>query len=190
MMTAALIMVREGFEAALVVAIVSAYLRRIERLDPQLNAFRIVYAERALAEAEQADERGGGTLVQREFEDWIARAAAADPWLREHPPTFEWLNNWPPMSTPWEHPLVRAMVSGQEAASGRPVAAPSPGTPVNFGAASDGSFLEDEGIPSVVYGPGDLKLAHCKDESVELAEIPAAARALAACDTYPRSAHP
>jgi amidase len=32
-------------------------LARIERLDPQLNAFRIVLAERALADAERADER-------------------------------------------------------------------------------------------------------------------------------------
>jgi amidase len=37
--------------------LVELYLRRIERLDPQLNAFRVVLAERALAEAEQAESR-------------------------------------------------------------------------------------------------------------------------------------
>src|SRR4051794_1896153 len=37
--------------------VVGAVLRRIERLDPQLNAFRVVLAERALAEADQADAR-------------------------------------------------------------------------------------------------------------------------------------
>jgi amidase len=37
--------------------LVQACLDRIERLDPQLNAFRIVYAERALAEADQAAAR-------------------------------------------------------------------------------------------------------------------------------------
>ena len=37
------------------------YLERIERLDPQLNAYRVVFAERALAEADQADApRQGG----------------------------------------------------------------------------------------------------------------------------------
>jgi amidase len=37
-------------------------LRRIERHDPQLNAFRVVFAERALLEADQADaRRGAGT---------------------------------------------------------------------------------------------------------------------------------
>ena len=36
-----------------------AYLERIARLDPMLNAFRVVLAERALAEAAQADGRRG-----------------------------------------------------------------------------------------------------------------------------------
>jgi amidase len=35
------------------------YLERIERLDPALNAFRVVLADRALAEAAQADGRRG-----------------------------------------------------------------------------------------------------------------------------------
>src|SRR4051812_32330001 len=37
--------------------VVDAVLRRIERLDPALNAFRVVLYERAVAEAQQADAR-------------------------------------------------------------------------------------------------------------------------------------
>jgi amidase len=37
--------------------LVELYLERIQRLDPQLNAFRVVMAERALADADQADAR-------------------------------------------------------------------------------------------------------------------------------------
>jgi len=37
--------------------VVGATLERIERLDPQLNAYRVVFAGRALAEADQADAR-------------------------------------------------------------------------------------------------------------------------------------
>ena len=37
--------------------LVQLHLERIERLDPQLNAFRVVLAERALAEAQQAEAR-------------------------------------------------------------------------------------------------------------------------------------
>ena len=39
--------------------LVELYLERIERLDPELNAFRSVLAERALADAGQADARRG-----------------------------------------------------------------------------------------------------------------------------------
>ena len=38
-------------------ALTELYLERIERLDPRLNAYRVVFAERALAEADQADGR-------------------------------------------------------------------------------------------------------------------------------------
>jgi acetylornithine deacetylase/succinyl-diaminopimelate desuccinylase-like protein len=119
--------------------------------------------------------------IVSEIEEYVLTTCRLDPWLREHAPRFEWLNNWPPMETPWEHPLVQAMVRAHETASGTSVAAPSPQQPVNFGAASDGSFLEDAGIPTVVFGPGDVKLAHCKDESVSVDEIVAAAHSLAVC---------
>jgi amidase len=37
--------------------LVEVYLRRIERLDPAINAYRVVFAEQALAAADQADGR-------------------------------------------------------------------------------------------------------------------------------------
>ena len=37
--------------------LVELYLERIARLDPELNSYRVVMAERALAEADQADSR-------------------------------------------------------------------------------------------------------------------------------------
>ncbi|MEA2272871.1 MAG: amidase [Solirubrobacteraceae bacterium] len=39
--------------------LVQTYLERIERLDPQLNAFRVVFAEQALAEAGDEEGRSG-----------------------------------------------------------------------------------------------------------------------------------
>src|SRR3954470_22087627 len=46
--------------------VVEVALRRIERLDPRLNAFRVVLAERALAAADQADAplRGGPVAIR------------------------------------------------------------------------------------------------------------------------------
>lgn len=51
-------MVREGEVSAR--EVVEATLDRIERVDPQLNSYRVVFAERALAEAEQLDSSGAG----------------------------------------------------------------------------------------------------------------------------------
>jgi high-affinity iron transporter len=51
MATALLIMVREGFEAALIVAILAVYLRRIERLDLRRDMWRGVAAAVAVAVA-------------------------------------------------------------------------------------------------------------------------------------------
>jgi amidase len=47
--------------------LVELYLRRIERYDAKLNAFRVVFAERALMEADQADarRRAGAPPTQR-----------------------------------------------------------------------------------------------------------------------------
>src|SRR3954451_2954141 len=40
--------------------LVGVYLERVARLDPRLNAFRVVFAERVSMEAEQADARRAG----------------------------------------------------------------------------------------------------------------------------------
>lgn len=48
-------LLREG--AITSTQLVEGYLRRIEELEPRINAFRVVYRERALAEAAQADAR-------------------------------------------------------------------------------------------------------------------------------------
>jgi len=125
------------------------------------------------------DETAEG--VKAEVEEHVLAACRLDPWLREHPPRFLWLSNWPPAQTPWEHPLVQTLVRAHERASGVTIPPPSPAHPVAFGAASDASFYEAAGIPSVVFGPGDLRIAHGRDESVDVEEVVAAARSLAAC---------
>lgn len=119
--------------------------------------------------------------VQAEVEEHVLAASRLDPWLREHPPRFRWINNWPPAQIPWEHPLVQTLARAHERAAGIAIPDPSPAHPVAFGAASDASFYQAAGIPAVVFGPGDLRIAHCRDESVDVDEVVAAARSLAAC---------
>jgi acetylornithine deacetylase len=117
--------------------------------------------------------------VARQIEEHVLAGCRLDPWLAQNPPEFEWVSNWPPMETPWWHSLTQTMVRAHESVSGEEVRDPSPAHPVNFGAASDASFYEDAGIPAIVYGPGDLKIAHCKDEYILIDELVSGAKALA-----------
>ncbi|MFN2627957.1 MAG: ArgE/DapE family deacylase [Gaiellaceae bacterium] len=123
---------------------------------------------------QQADENGWGSNVEREFADWIQRAAAADPWLAEHPPRIEWtVGGVPPAEVAADEPIVEAALS----------AALAIGRPSRLGGLDnwhDGATLTVEaGIPAICLGPGDVYLAHTASESVPIADLVACAQALA-----------
>jgi acetylornithine deacetylase/succinyl-diaminopimelate desuccinylase-like protein len=84
-----------------------------------------------------------------------------------------------PMETPKDHPLVVALAEGQRRASGRE---PELGGALRVGNYGDGNILAAAGIPSVQYGPGDIRIYAewpAPDERVELRELVEAARAVA-----------
>lgn len=113
--------------------------------------------------------------VRRQLEQAVAGAASADPWLAEHPPTVEWIGGvWEPSRPSPDHPVVQAL---QRAASR------TLGRPANVCGATYGSdlrlFTNRFDIPGVLFGPGDIRLAHFTDEFVALEEVELAARALA-----------
>jgi acetylornithine deacetylase/succinyl-diaminopimelate desuccinylase-like protein len=125
------------------------------------------------------DPRESAEECAREIESFVLAMCQTDTWLREHPPEFEWLRYYPPLQTPWEHPLTQTLARAHETATGRSIPAPSPAHPANFGAAMDGTWLQAAGIPTICFGPGDVRIAHCKDEFVQVDEITAAATSLA-----------
>ncbi len=115
--------------------------------------------------------------VRQEIEEHVARAAALDPWLREHPPTLEWKLNWPASVVDPAHPICQAVQDAHEKAAvgtrfaGRP--------PIRgFAAVEDTSWLNIGGVPAISYGAGDLRVAHADDEYVLIDEL------LTACRTY------
>ena len=72
------------------------------------------------------------------------------------------------------HPLVETLKRAVGEVVGRP--------PVVRGATYGSDlrlFTNDFGIPGVLFGPGDIRQAHFTDESVSIAEVELAARALA-----------
>jgi len=106
----------------------------------------------------------------------VAEACAADPFLREHPATVEITGGrFSSARIASDHPLPVGLADAAEAALGR---RPSMiGEP--YGA--DMRLLVNEGgTPTVMFGPGDVRVAHSADEYVPLAEVVECARTLAA----------
>ena len=64
------------------------------------------------------DAEGTAKGVEAELRDWIDARAAADPWLREHPLRWRWMEDIVPAEVPAEHPIV-ATVQAAGAALGR-----------------------------------------------------------------------
>ncbi len=112
--------------------------------------------------------------ARRAFEEAIARAAAADPWLAAHPPEVEWWGGrFDPAVTQPADPVVRTLSAAAEDVRGT-----APGlTGATYGA--DMRLLVNVGgIPTVLYGPGDVRVAHMPDEHIALADLRAAAEVL------------
>lgn len=105
----------------------------------------------------------------------IAAACGADPWLRDHPATLEIAGGrFSSAEVPADHPLPVGLAEAAERVLGR--RPPFVGVP--YGA--DMRLLVHEGAtPTVMFGPGDVRVAHAADEHVDLAEVVACARVLA-----------
>ena len=71
------------------------------------------------------------------------------------------------------------MVAAHAKISGARQPDPTPNHPANFGAACDATCCQHEGIPAVVSGPGELRIAHGIDDFVLADELTPSAKALA-----------
>jgi acetylornithine deacetylase len=114
-------------------------------------------------------------IARRAFATCIAQAAQADPWLAEHPPTLAWWGGqFAPARTPSDHPIVGLVAGAYHEAS----AAPALLEGMTYGA--DMRLLVNDGhVPTVMFGPGDVRNAHRPDEYVPLADLEAVTRSLA-----------
>jgi acetylornithine deacetylase len=106
----------------------------------------------------------------------IDAACARDPFLRDHPATVEITGGrFSSARVADDDPLPTSLASAAERVLGRrPALLGKP-----YGA--DMRLLVDEGAtPTVMFGPGDVAVAHSADEHVPLAEVVDCARVLAA----------
>jgi acetylornithine deacetylase len=129
-----------------------------------------------------ADGRYGVRLGQtpagaeEELRECIAAACAADAFLREHPATVEITGGrFGSARVPSDDPLPRGLAATVEAVTGRrPALLGEP-----YGADMQ-MFVNVGETPCVIFGPGDVRVAHSADESVDLDEVRTCAHVLSA----------
>ena len=116
--------------------------------------------------------------ARRQLVAAVAEAATFDPRLRANPPTVEWVGGqFASGRLPPAHPLLGEVQTAAVDARGGAGTAPVPG------AGPWGSdlrlYTRIGGIPSLHYGPGDVKHAHAPREQVAICDVTHVARTLA-----------
>ncbi|MCW5850533.1 MAG: ArgE/DapE family deacylase [Anaerolineae bacterium] len=132
--------------------------------------------ERVVAEGRLGVFPGETTAEARQaLEEAIRRVAQADSWLCNHPPSVEWFEGqFEAGTTDLSHPFIHTLSAAHRAVLGS-----SPrvrGVPYG---ADLRLFTNHARIPAVLYGAGDVSLAHGVDESITLADVVTATKVVA-----------
>jgi acetylornithine deacetylase len=107
--------------------------------------------------------------------DRIMAVAAKDPWLREHPPKIEWFGGqFAPAETPVDAPIAQAIVRAHERVTS--VQPRIEGVPYG---ADMRLFTRLGGMPCVMYGAGDVDVAHHADEHISIPDLLTATKTMA-----------
>ncbi|MDP9410418.1 MAG: ArgE/DapE family deacylase [Actinomycetota bacterium] len=105
----------------------------------------------------------------------IAAVAESDPWLRRHPPELTWFGGqFAPAEVPPDAPICEAIERAHERVTGeRPSVEGVP-----YGADMR-LFVRFGGMPCVMYGAGDVRVAHAPDEHVSISDLLTATQTVA-----------
>ena len=109
------------------------------------------------------------------LEETVQAAAHADPWLREHPPVVAWTGGQFASGAYTE--ADRTLFDLVATAHADVTQGPRPrerGAPYG----SDLRLYAAAGVPTLHYGPGDVRLAHGPEESVPVSELVAVTESL------------
>jgi acetylornithine deacetylase len=97
----------------------------------------------------------------------ISVLADADPWLRDHRPQVTWLNGqFAPAGVEVDSALVESLCEAWQATSSSPARIEA----VTYGADMR-HFVVTGGVPCVMFGAGDVRLAHAPDESMPVEDL-------------------
>ncbi|MED3646280.1 acetylornithine deacetylase [Halalkalibacterium halodurans] len=112
--------------------------------------------------------------IVREVEEHLLHVAKADPWMREHPPSFSWGGTsmiedkgeiFPAFQIDEQSDAVQLLKKIHYHLTGEEVKTSMSQT------VTDGGWLAEAGIPTLLFGPGKLEDAHSVNEELEIAEL-------------------
>lgn len=111
--------------------------------------------------------------VRCQFERTLTNLAEEDPWLRDHPLEVKWNGGqFESGEIPLDHPLVKLCQQCMVDLTGH-----EPGVQGAPYGSDLRLLVKIGGIPTILFGPGDVRVAHMPDEYVESSEVILAARA-------------
>ncbi|MFC5135242.1 MULTISPECIES: ArgE/DapE family deacylase [Haloferacaceae] len=112
--------------------------------------------------------------VEAEYQKRLDEVVAESEWLTEHPPTFERFSvQFEGSEVDPDEPVVERVA---EAATANGIEEPAY---EGFTAGTDARHYLEAGIPTVVFGPGSVDLAHQPDEHVEWEDVRLASEIIA-----------
>ncbi|HZW55158.1 MAG TPA: ArgE/DapE family deacylase [Nitrososphaerales archaeon] len=111
--------------------------------------------------------------IKKEIEDYVLTACRLDTWLEKHPPKFDWQGTWPAGEVSPDHPICLSIASAHAIAQGSKVVLKGMPAPV------DAPFLDNKGVPAVLYGPGNIEQAHAENEYVSIDQLIVATKTVA-----------
>ena len=97
----------------------------------------------------------------------VDTVAGRDPWLRENPPKIQWFGGqFAPAEVAADAPICEAVEEAHERVKGEkpPVEGVAYGADMRL-------FIHFGGMPCVMYGAGDVKVAHAPDEHISVTEL-------------------
>lgn len=123
-----------------------------------------------LVPGETLDELKAALLAE------VAALAKADPWMRNNPPRLEWLDGqFAPAGIAAEHDMVATLRNAVQETTGQ-----APAIEAATYGADMRHFVNSGGMPCVMFGAGDVRLAHAPNESIPIEQLLAATTATAA----------
>lgn len=113
--------------------------------------------------------------AKQELRDCISGLPAVDAWFESHPARLEFFGaQWLPNSVAASHPIARAVAANYQELFGSEARIEA--SPWGTDAGILGTV---GGIPAIVIGPGETRVAHYPDEFIELEEVVKASKLFA-----------